>query len=75
MLRITAFEGSDGATACPAGLLTLAAWDAGNRYPVRALDIVHGQSRDMSALQIARHGLDVLALRVGRETTGQNPGM
>lgn len=75
VLRITAFEGSDGATACPAGLLTLAAWDAGNRYPVRALDIVHGQSRDMSALQIARHGLDVLALRVGRETTGQNPGM
>ncbi len=74
-LRINALEHSDKATACPVGLLALAAWDASNRYPLRALDILHGQASRYPSLEIARYGLDVLGLRVNDERTGETPGM
>jgi hypothetical protein len=74
-LRINAFEHSDKATADPVGLLAFAAWDAGNRYPLRALDILHAQARRYPTLEIARYGLDVLGLRVSNERTGETPGM
>lgn len=74
-LRINAFEHSDKATADPVGLLALAAWDAGNRYPLRALDILHAQTRRYPTLEIARYGLDVLGLRVSNERAGETPGM
>ena len=75
ILRINAMERSDGHTADPVGLMALAAWDASNRYPMRATDILHHQARRYTALEVARSGLDVLAIRVSRETTDQNPGM
>jgi hypothetical protein len=74
-LRINAFEHSDKATADPVGLLSFAAWDAANRYPLRALDILHAQARRYPTLEIARYGLDVLGLRVSNERTGETPGM
>jgi hypothetical protein len=74
-LRINAFEHSDKATADPVGLLAFAAWDAANRYPLRALDILHAQARRYPTLEIARYGLDVLGLRVSNERTGETPGM
>jgi hypothetical protein len=75
-LRINALEqASDKSTACPTGLVALAAWDASNRYPIRALDIVHVQSRRFSSLEAARYGLDVMALRVSRERPGETAGM
>ncbi len=74
-LRIDAFGRSAKATACPVGLLSLAAWDASNRYPLRALDILHGQASRYPSLEIARYGLDVLGLRVSHERTGETPGM
>ncbi len=74
-LRINALERSEKATACPVGMMALGAWDASNRYPLRAQDILHNQARRFPSLETARYGLDVLALRVSRERTGQTPGL
>src|SRR5262249_7437659 len=71
LLRINALEKSDKATACPVGLMALGAWDASNRYPMRAQDILHNQTGRYPSLEIARYGLDVLSLRVGTERTGE----
>jgi len=75
MLRINAMERSDGPTGCPNGLLSLAAWDANNRYPSRGADILHQLIRRYPSLETARYGLDVLALRVSREGAKLPPGM
>ncbi len=75
LLRINAWEHSQKATAWPVGLLALAAWDASNRYPSRALDILHAQIRRFPELDPARYALDALALRVGRERPGETPGI
>ncbi len=48
-------------------LLSLAAWDAGNRNVHRAPDLLHDQARRYPDLEVARYGLDVLALRVQHE--------
>ena len=74
-LRISAWERSRGATADPVGLLSFAAWDARNRYPLRALDILHAQTKRYPSLEVARYGLDVLGLRVGQERSGELPGL
>ncbi len=75
VLRINAMERSTNAAACPTFLLSLAAWDAANRYPARGTDIVHNLSRSYPSLEAARYGLDVLALRVSRERVDQGVGM
>jgi hypothetical protein len=75
LLRINALEHSRKATADPVGLLALGAWDASNRYPTRAQDILHAQVRFFPTLEAARYGLDVMALRVSRERPGETPGM
>jgi len=75
LLRINALERSEKATACPVGMMALGAWDASNRYPMRAQDILHAQARRFPSLEAARYGLDVLALRVSRERTGETPGL
>lgn len=75
LLRLEALERSEKAMACPVGMMALAAWDAGNRYPTRALEILHAQARIYPALEAARYGLDVMALRVSRERSGETPGM
>ncbi len=75
LLRINAMERSQKATACPVGLLALGAWDASNRYPSRAQDILHNHARRLPSLETARYGLDVMALRVSRERPGETPGI
>ena len=75
LLRIGALERSAKATACPVGLLALAAWDASNRYPTRAQDILHAQAKRYPSIEVARYGLDVLGLRVGFERVGETAGM
>jgi hypothetical protein len=75
LLRINAMEKSQKATACPVGLLALGAWDASNRYPTRAQDILHALARRFPSLETARYGLDVMALRVSRERPGETPGI
>jgi hypothetical protein len=73
-LRINAMDMSEDAAATPEGLISLAAWDAGNRYPARGLEIIHHQVKRYPSLEAARYGLDVFAVRVGRERAGM-PGM
>lgn len=74
LLRINALEHSQKHTACPVGMLALAAWDASNRYPLRAQEILHGQIKRYPTLEVARYGLDVLGLRVNSESVS-TPGM
>lgn len=74
-IRINAKDRSLDEAACPVGLLSLAAWDAGNRYPLRGADIIHSQSRRYPSLEIARYALDVLSVRVGRESGTGGVGM
>lgn len=73
-LRILAMEGSLDHTGCSVGLMSLAAWDTGNRYPSRAQEIIHRNTVYYPSLEAARYGLDVLALRVSRERV-ETPGM
>lgn len=75
ILRINALERSEKHARCPVGILSLAAWDAANRYPLRAQDIIHEQGQRYPSLEAARYGLDVMALRVSRERPGETPGM
>ncbi len=74
-LRILALESSDQEwTADAAALLSMAAWDASNEYPVRATDTLHNLIRRFPTLEPARFGVDVLALRVSRRRGGGLPG-
>lgn len=75
LLRINALDKSQKHTADPVGMLALGAWDASNRYPTRAQDILHAQAKRFPSLEVARYGLDVMALRVSRERPGETPGM
>ena len=63
------------ASACPAAFMALAAWDAENRYPTRALKFVHNFSRRYPSLKVARFSADLLGLRVSRERVGEAGGM
>lgn len=75
VLRINALERSeDASTRDPNALLSLAAWDASNRYPARASDFVHELAGRYPTLEAARFGLNVLALRVSRERVEPPPG-
>jgi len=66
ILRINAFERSDGPSRDPVFLLSTAAWDAGNRSPLRAQEIVHGLVSRYPSIRAARYPLDALHIRLGR---------
>jgi len=71
ILRINAMEYSgDEHTACPNAALSLAAWDATNRYPLRPTDTLHNLIRRYPSLETARFSLERLSIRVSRESTG-----
>lgn len=74
-LRLLAYERSNEQwTADPTALLSMAAWDASNEYPLRATEILHNLIRRYPSLETARFGVDVLALRVSRRRGGPLPG-
>ena len=77
VLRLSALDfSSTPATSAPAWLLSMCAYDAANRYPLRATEILHNLISRVPDLASARYGLDVLALRVSRESGGGRlPGM
>jgi hypothetical protein len=66
ILRINALERSDGASRDPVFLISTAAWDAGNRSPLRAQEIVHGLVARYPFIRAARYPLDALHIRLGR---------
>jgi hypothetical protein len=72
--RLIARDLASDSSDCPIGSLSLASWDAANKFPMRALDIVNAQARRYSSLESARYAVDVLALRAGRRQIDQSPG-
>ena len=66
ILRINAFERSDSSARDPVFLMSTASWDAGNRSPLRAQEIVHGFVSRYPSVRAARYPLDALHLRLGR---------
>ena len=72
LLRISAKDQPDEGAAEPVFLMSLAAWDVGNRNPLRAQELLHAQVARAPGLDAARYALDSLHLRVSRDTT---PGM
>ena len=73
ILRINAFERSDSAARDPVFLLSTAAWDAGNRSPLRAQEIVQGFVSRYPAVRAARYPLDALHIRLGRTAAPSTP--
>jgi hypothetical protein len=72
LLRIAAKDQSETDAVEPVFLVSLAAWDAGNRNALRAQEILHAQLKRAPGLDAARYALDALHLRVSRDS---GPGM
>ncbi len=68
LLRIAAKDMSETAAVEPVFLVSVAAWDAGNRNPLRAQELLHAQLRRAPGLDVARYALDALHLRVSRDS-------
>ena len=75
-LFISAYEASEEKwVGDPVALIALSGWDARNRFPMRATEIVHGQSGRYPSLEVARFGLDRLSLRIQFDKGPSDPGM
>jgi hypothetical protein len=72
-LRINALDRTSGSTLDPLFLLSVAAWDAGNRNSVRAEELVHGQLTEVPGLEAARLPLDALHIRLSRNAVAGPP--
>lgn len=72
-LRLAALDRAVGNARDPLFLLSLAAWDAGNRYSLRAEDIVHELLPQVPGLDVARFSLDALHVRVSRSAAPGRP--
>ncbi len=68
LLRLDAVDFSLGSSAEPAYLLSVAAWNAGNKNASRAADLLHAQQGRIPGVEVARLPLDALQVRVGRES-------
>ncbi|MFZ5481885.1 MAG: hypothetical protein ACOZNI_34310 [Myxococcota bacterium] len=74
-LRINTLDRATGATHTrdPLFLLSVAAWDAGNRNSVRAEELVHGLLTEVPGLEAARLPLDALHIRLSRNAAPGRP--
>jgi hypothetical protein len=72
-LRINALDRSNGRMAEPTFVLSIAAWDAGNRNTVRAEELVHSLISEVPGLEAARLPLDALHIRVSRNSAPGRP--
>lgn len=68
LLRLEALDLSIGTSAEPHYLLSIAAWDAGNRNSSRASDSLHAQVGHIPGVEVARFPLDALHVRLSRES-------
>jgi hypothetical protein len=68
LLRLSAVDFSVGPSAEPAYILSVAAWNAGNKNASRAADLLHAQEGRIPGVEVARLPLDALQVRVGRES-------
>lgn len=72
-LRINALDRTTGSTRDPVFLLSVAAWDAGNRNTVRAEELVYGLLTEVPGLEAARLPLDALHIRLSRNAAPGRP--
>lgn len=68
LLRLNALDFSIGSSAEPHYLLSIAAWDAGNRNSSRATESLHAQVGHIPGAEVARYPLDALHVRMSRES-------
>ena len=77
ILRLEALERMEGGKGSvqrdPAFALSVAAWDAFNRSPLRPEDILHNLISDFPALAVARSPLEALHLRLNRHAAPSTP--
>mgnify|MGYP000845511789 CR=1 FL=1 len=73
VLRVNALDRSVEGAADPVFLISVAAWDAGNRNALRAQELVHRLHRRYPALQAARYSLDFLHIRTSRNAAPAAP--
>lgn len=72
-LWLNALDRANGPARSPTFLLSLAAWDVGNRYTLRAEDLLHELSPEVPGLDIARYPLDSLHIRLSRNAAPSQP--
>ncbi len=73
ILRINALERSTGPTGDPVFLMAVAAWDAGNRNPQRAQDLIHSLTGRFPGVDAARYPLDAMHIRLARNAGPATP--
>ena len=73
ILRLNALERMEGIGIDPVFALSVAAWDAGNRNPLRPEDILHQFGATYPALVAAKAPLEALHLRRSRNATPTTP--
>ena len=73
ILRINALERSTGPSADPVFLMSVAAWDAGNRNPQRAQDLIHSLVGRFPGVDAARYPLDAMHIRLARNAGPATP--
>ena len=77
ILRLEALERMEGGKGSvqrdPAFALAVAAWDAGNRSPLRPEDILHNLIGEFPPLAVARSPLEALHLRLNRYAAPSTP--
>ena len=73
ILRLNALERMESVGTDPVFAVAVAAWDAGNRNPLRAEEILHQFRTSYPALSIAKPALEALHLRRSRNAGPANP--
>ncbi len=72
LIRINILDLAAGPAGDPVLLLSVAAWDAGNRNAGRAQELLHAQVGYLPGIEVARYPLDALQVRLSRESA---PGL
>lgn len=72
-IRLLALDRTTNGARDPLFLLSVAAWDAGNRNSVRAEELVHGLLTEVPGLEAARLPLDALHIRLSRNAAPGRP--
>jgi hypothetical protein len=73
ILRLNALDRSSGPAADPVFYVSVAAWDTGNRNPLRAQDLLHGLVKRFPAVEISRYPLDAMHIRLSRNAAPATP--
>ena len=70
VLRLSVNDISQEATRDPLFQIAFGSWDVGNRFTMRAQDTLHRYSQSFPSLENSRKPVDLLSIRIGRDSTG-----